>query len=67
MSTSDVRLWMGHSAPLTPRECASKESASVLVVMEKSARTRSLISVESVGATTKAATKCRDCSQSLCE
>lgn len=58
---------MGHSVPLTPQEFASKESASVLAVMEKLVRTRSLISAESVGATIEAATRCRDCSQSLCE
>lgn len=61
------RSWMGHHAPQTPLECVSKESASRLAVTEKLAQTRSLISVESVEVITRAARRCQDSSQSLCE
>lgn len=58
---------MGHHAPQTPLECVSKESASRLAVMEKLAQTKSLISVESAEVITRAARRCQDSSQSLCE
>lgn len=62
-----LRSWMGHRAHRTPLECVSKASASRLAVTEKLAPTRSLISVESVEAITRAARRCRDSLQSLCE
>lgn len=61
------RLLMGLHVHQIPRECVSRGSALRPAVTAKLAPLKSLISVESVEVTTRAARKCLDSSQSLCE
>lgn len=58
---------MGLHVHQIPRECVSRGSALRLAVTAKLAPLKSLIIVESVEVTTRAARKCLDSSQSLCE